>query len=217
MSRQLFIQVIMGTSAALCGVGLLGTMYSWPERTLTVIVLSILFCCSASFFSILKIMRYCLRCREKCRVCKLLTNILCFSSFWSDRLRIFRKSHRYPTNITVKCYDRKRKVSYDGIVQNVSRQGCMISLPKFSSATDIMDLSITLVSANGEPEILRLVASHCWFTTVDDSNHHGCQFDGMEERLAIVWDEVLAQAKIFEQYDTTDQGRYFHSSLISDR
>jgi UDP-GlcNAc:undecaprenyl-phosphate/decaprenyl-phosphate GlcNAc-1-phosphate transferase len=196
MSRQLSVKVIVGISAILAGVSIMGSFYDWPEYALFALFMTFFALYFGSSFFILTIARYSLKVKRKREYCGLPSNVLRFGFTSIDRLRVFRKYPRYPVELPVKCYDRRQKASFDGTIRNISKQGCMASIPGLQSPRDRMSLTLSLTSPAGETKTLELIAGHRWFTAADGSYNHGFQLEPLDEEQEIVWNELLAQAKL---------------------
>ena len=196
MSRQLSVKVIVAISAVLSGISIIGSFYDWPEYLLFALFMVFFVLYFSSSFYILTVVRYSLKFKRKRESCGLSSNVLRFGFTSIDRLRVFRKHTRYTMELPVTCYDQRQKTSFDGTIRNISKQGCMASIPGLQSRGDRMTLTLLLTSPSRKTKRLELIVRHRWFTAANGSYNHGFQLEPLDEEQEIIWDELLSQAKI---------------------
>lgn len=117
-----------------------------------------------------------------------------------DRMRLFRKYPRCSMEFPVECYDRYRGITFEGQVRNVSKHGCMATIPALQTLRNKVRLTFLLTLANGEVKTLEVTARHSWLASVGNEGYnHGFHLELLDEEQGVAWDELLERAKTLNQ------------------
>ncbi len=176
LSRELTTKVIIGLSAIIGSLSLLGPIYHLPDYTLFAIFsfyFVFYFCTS---FYILNLIRYSLRLSRKRSLCGLQPNVIKFAFTSLDWMRIFRKSSRYKVSIPFTCYDEKSHQELEGTILNLSEDGFMALIPVLNVLGSEITLTLVTNPNNSQQNSMKISAKHRWISTSNGKRMHGYTF-----------------------------------------
>ena len=140
LSRKLTTKVIIGISAIIGSLSLLGPIYDLQDYILFGIFSCyfILYFCTS--FYILNLIRCSRRLRRKRTRSGIPLHVikLCFKYF--DWMRIFRKSPRLKLSIPFTCHDLSQNLDFQGTILNLSMDGFMAFIPEMRSLGSQVEL-----------------------------------------------------------------------------
>ncbi len=186
MGRELAVKVILGISAFLCGISLLGPVYNLPDWILFAVFLIYFTVYSVSSFFVIYMMRFSLTFMKKQEESKGVGHwVVHFLKGHRPFFQIFRKSPRYSVELELVCQERERNLQFSGKVLNISSDGFMAAIPDLDCLLDRVVGKITF-PLNGESHSLELPAEHIWFTEQSGTYFHGFrfrEFSGEQEQV----------------------------------
>jgi UDP-GlcNAc:undecaprenyl-phosphate/decaprenyl-phosphate GlcNAc-1-phosphate transferase len=196
MGRALAVKVILGVSAMLSCLSLLGPVYKLPDCYLFAAFLLYFLVYIASSFCIIYMMRFSLKFKRK-------STEQNDQLHWIGRVimgrfdffRVFRRSPRYDVELALVCHERERNLVFPGKVLNISSDGFMAIIPQLDCLLDRVIARITF-PLDIESHSIELPAEHLWFTEHGDEYYHGFKFrDFGDEQEQVVFKFLVKYKK----------------------
>jgi UDP-GlcNAc:undecaprenyl-phosphate GlcNAc-1-phosphate transferase len=180
LSRENTVKIIIGLSAILGSISLLGPIYNLGEHTLFLLFALYFVLYFTSSFFILDLVRYRLRFQRKRNSCGHLCSFFKIVFQLLDKINLIRKDARYDVKLPMQCCittDRKR---YRGTIVNISKSGFMCSIPELTTLRSLFlaDISFETHSLKNDEKLLFNI-EHLWISTLDNSHIHGFQFSSL--------------------------------------
>lgn len=176
MGRELTVKVILGISALLSSISLLGPVYTLPDYYLFAVYLLYFFVYIVSSFCIIYMMRFSLKFKknstEKNESLQWLGRVVLGRL---NLFHIFRKSPRYNVELDLICQVAEMKIKFPGKVLNISSDGFMAAIPHLDCLLDRVVAKITF-PIDHESHSIELPAEHLWFTEQGGKYYHGFRF-----------------------------------------
>lgn len=185
MSRETAVRVILALATLLSLATLLGPLYQLPDRYLFLIFFGYLLTYLAASFGIILVTRHGLTIYQNPKLGRI-AGILEKLVTLIDCLRVFRRSRRYPVELSFCCWEPfENKEVYSGSVVNISSDGFMARLADLPGEGKKFVAQIAFPFDNYS-NTLELPALHVWKALVNGEVHHGFKFldfDGKQQQV----------------------------------
>jgi UDP-GlcNAc:undecaprenyl-phosphate GlcNAc-1-phosphate transferase len=195
ISRELTTKTIIGVSAFIGSLSLLGPFFNLPDYILFSIFSCYFILYFYSSFHILSLIRYSLRFRRKRSSCGFSPNIIKFCFHSLDWMQIFRQSVRYKVTIPFTCYDQKHKQEFKGTIVNLSKGGFMARIPEMSSLGAEIDLTQNISEDYPQGNTLKVSAKHLWYSGSNGKDLHGYMFLQLNDKQKNIIKTLIGESE----------------------
>ena len=180
-SREITVKIIIGISAILGGISLLGPIYNLSDSTLFLVFVGYFSLYFISSFFILDLLRYSFRFRRKRNSCGIPCKALRLIFQLLDTIQIIRKDARHDVSVPIQCYTRTDKERHlEGAIINISSSGFMASIPQLTTLKSEFLAKITFNTQHSIKESpIQYTIEHLWISTKDENHIHGFKFTNL--------------------------------------
>lgn len=179
-NRVTTVKTIIGLSALLGGISLLGQIYNLAESTLFLIFVSYFLLYFISSFFIPDLLRYGFKFSRKHNSQGASFKYLKYLFQALDGLNIVRNTNRYDISIPFQCYTTDKEQCFDGIIKNISKSGFMASVPQLTTMETIplTEIDLSTKQSSNRPQAA-FSTEHLWLATQDGTHLHGFKFTNL--------------------------------------
>lgn len=185
MSREAAVRVILLLACLMSLVTLLGPLYGLPDRYLFLVFVGYLLTYVVSSFCIVLLTRHGVTTYpnpQMGRIGNIFGNIVTLI----DYLRVFRRSQRYPVELSLACRELAGNTDkYCGSVVNISSDGFMAKMVDLPEGGKRFVAHISFPFDNYS-HTLELPSQHVWKAKINGEAHHGFKFldfDGKQQQV----------------------------------
>ncbi len=171
------VKIIIGISAILGGISLLGPFYGVQDNALFLLFIFYFVFIFISSLFIIDLLRYSYRMRRKRSSSGFPSKLLKYVFHVIDTLQIIRKNTRYDVDIPAKCHTIHTKNPLPGTICNISTGGFMATIPQLTSMR-----SGVLVDISFNSQSVQFTVEHLWISTLNGEHIHGFRFLNMTDQ-----------------------------------
>ncbi|MDA3791047.1 MAG: PilZ domain-containing protein [Desulfobacula sp.] len=182
LNRKAAVKTIIGFGTILGSVSLLGPIYHFSDRTMFMVFGVYFFLYFLSSFFIIKLLKYSLKFQRKRDWCGTPCLMLKKVFEFIDRMNLIRKNDRFPVALPMQCFSIDTRNIFPGKILNISRGGCMASIPGITSLGSLLYIDVNLAPLNTlSSGPIKIMAEHIWISTVEGIQLHGFQFVNLDQ------------------------------------